>query len=338
VLESRNGARGLQALVRAGDPLPKKGAVSFRAGENLRAGSAAALNFKLWEGDIKEPIEDNVFIGTFRVAGSDFEEGIIPTGAEILCEFEVTDSGNIRLDISVPDIGGSFSSGHNYYSRQDAQIDYSQAAALVATEADATASRLDDIAKHVDDDRIDTIRERIVRAGTINADQAIPEDAKKALDEIRAARREIATLREDHLKAIRQVDLDSIVNTFNNWSREFARPDEKQSFDALVRTAQCSIDHNAPDFESYLADLRSKNIDALWRSDEFIVERYHWLARSPELFMDQAQWSGLIAHGQAALARQDLDELRRILINLDQIRFARTGEEEMLAMTNIVRG
>ncbi|WP_257555410.1 Hsp70 family protein [Sphingobium sp. CFD-2] len=338
VLESRNGARGLQPLVRAGDPLPKKGAVSFRAGENLRAGSAAALNFKLWEGDIKEPIEDNVFIGTFRVAGSDFEDGMIPTGAQILCEFEVTDSGNIRLDISVPDIGGSFSSGHNYYARQDAQIDYSQAATLVTVEADATASRLDEIAKHVDDYRIDGIRNRIAKAGAIDAEQAVPEDTKEALDEIRAARREISALRKDHLKAIRQVDLDSIVSTFNDWSREFARPDEQQSFDALARTAQHSIDTNANDFESHLADLRSKNIDALWRSDEFVVERFHWLARSPEQFLDHAQWSTLIKQGQAVLARPDLDELRKVLIHLDQLRFTRVGEEEMLAMTNIVRG
>jgi len=338
VLESRNGARGLHTIVRAGEPLPKKGSASFRAGEVLRAGSAAALNFKLWEGDIREPIEDNVFIGNFRVSGSDLENGIIPVGAEIICEYVVSDSGNIRLDISVPDIGESFSSGHNYYTRQDALIDYSQAAALVATEAEETVSRLNEIAKHVDDDRIDAIRDKVAKAGAIDADRAVPEEAKEALDEIRAARKEIAELRKDHLKTIRQIDLDSIVNYFNKWSREFAQPEEQQAFDALARTAQQSIDNNGNDFEAHLADLRSKNIDALWRSDEFIVDRYHWLARSPELFMDQAQWAQLIEQGQAALAHQDLDGLRRILIHLDQLRFTRTGEEEMLAMTNIVRG
>lgn len=338
VLESRNGPRVLQPIVRAGDPLPKKGKVPFRAGETLRAGSSASLNFKLWEGSIAEPVEDNVFIGTFRVAGSDFEDGMIATGAEIVLEYEVTDSGNIRLDVSVPSISGSFSSGHNYYARQDAQIDYSQAATLVTVEADATVNRLNEFAKHIEDDRIAPIRQRIAKAGSINVDQAVPEETKKALDEIRAARKEISALRKDHLKVIRQVDLDSVVASFDGWGRQFARADEEQSFDALARTAQRSIDTDANDFESHLADLRGKNLDALWRSDEFIVERLHWLSNSPEQFLDQARWASLVKQGQVALAQQKFDEVRTVLIHLDQLRFTRVGEEEMLAMTNIVRG
>lgn len=86
VLEGRGTARGLEPLVRAGDPLPKKGVLTFRSAEALRAGSPGALNFKLWEGDIRQPIEDNVFIGTFRIAGSDFDQGMIPIGAEIHCD------------------------------------------------------------------------------------------------------------------------------------------------------------------------------------------------------------------------------------------------------------
>lgn len=338
VLESRNGARGLQPLVKAGEPLPKRGEVPFRSGETLRAGSPGALNFKLWEGDISEPIEDNVFIGTFRVSGSDFDEGMIAIGAQILCEYEVTDSGNIRLDISVPDIGGSFTSGHNYYARQDAQVDYSQAASLVTAEADATAARLDELAKHVEDERIEGIRRRIAKASSLDVDEAVPEDTKEAMDTIKAARRDISALRKDHLKVIRQIDLDSVMAIFDGYAREFARPDEEQSFDALARTAQHSIDSNATNFESHLAELRAKNINAMWRSDEFIIERLHWLSQSPEMFLDQQRYAALIEQAQAALARQDFDELRTLLIHLDELRFKRVGEEEMLAMTNIVRG
>lgn len=338
VLEGRNGTRGLEPLVRAGDPLPKKGVLKFRAGETLRAGSPGALNFKLWEGSIREPIEDNIFIGTFRVSGSDFDEGMIATGAEVHCEYEITDAGNIRLDISVPDIGGSFSSGHNYYSRQDAQLDYAQAAGLVAVEAEATIDRLDAIAEHVSDPRIDQIRNRIAKAGAIDVDRAEPEETKEALDEIRAARKDISALRRDHLKMIRQVDLDGIVDSFGGLARDLARPDEAQAFDALARTAQYSIDTNGNDFESHLAELRSKNIIVLWRSDEFIVGRFQWLAQSPEQFLDHTRYATLIDQGQAALARQDFDRLREVLIHLDDLRFTRVGEEEMLAMANIVRG
>ncbi len=338
VIEGRNGIRGLEPLVRAGDPLPKKGVLKFRAGETLRAGSPGALNFKLWEGSIREPIEDNIFIGTFRVSGSDFDEGMIATGAEVHCEYEITDAGNIRLDISVPDIGGSFSSGHNYYARQDAQLDYGQAATLVAVEAETTIERLDAFAAHIDDPRINQIRDRIAKAGAIDVDRAEPEETKQALDEIRAARKDISMLRRDHLKLIRQVDLDGIIDSFDGLARGLARPDEEQAFDALVRTAQHSIDINGNDFESHLSELRSKNIVILWRSDEFIVARFQWLAQSPEQFADHAQYGRLVDKGRTALASQDFDKLRDILIHLDNMRFTRIGEEEMLAMANIVRG
>lgn len=338
VIEGRNGMRGLEPLVRAGDPLPKKGVLKFRAGETLRAGSPGALNFKLWEGSIREPIEDNIFIGTFRVSGSDFDEGMIATGAEVHCEYEITDAGNIRLDISVPDIGGSFSSGHNYYARQDAQLDYGQAATLVAVEAETTIERLDAFAAHIDDPRINQIRDRIAKAGAIDVDRAEPEETKQALDEIRAARKDISILRRDHLKLIRQVDLDGIIDSFDGLARGLARPDEEQAFDNLVRTAQHSIDINGNDFESHLSELRSKNIVILWRSDEFIVARFQWLAQSPEQFADHAQYGRLVDKGRSALASQDFDKLRDILIHLDNMRFTRIGEEEMLAMANIVRG
>ena len=337
-LEGRNGPARLQTLVRAGDPLPAKGMVKFLSGESLRAGSPGALNFKIFEGDIREPVEDNQFIGTFKVSGSDFDEGMISVGAEIRCEYEITDAGTIRLDVSVPEIGGSFTSGHNYYARQDAQLDYAQAAGLVAVEAQSTMSRLDEFSKHIDDPRVEAIMERIEKASSLDVDRAEPEDTKQALDEIRAARRDISNVRKDHLKVIRQLDLDGIVSSFDGWGREFALPEEAMAFDALVRTAQHSIDANGSDFETHLAELRSKNIAALWRSDEFVVERFHWLSRSPEQFMDQTRYAELIQQGRNALAQSAMASLRDILIHLDELRFTRGGEEEMLAMTNIMRG
>ena len=209
---------------------------------------------------------------------------------------------------------------------------------MVAVEAEATIGRLNEFAKYIDDPRIEAIRTRIAKAGAIDVDRAEPEETKQALDEIHAARRDISILRKDHLRSIRQVDLDGVVESFNRWSREYAKPEEQRAFDALVQTAQHSIDTNGTDFESHLAELSFKNINALWRSDEFIVERLHWLARSPEQFIDQARYAALIQRGRVALAQHDFDLLRDILVELDGLRFTRVGEEEMLAMTNIVRG
>ena len=59
----RLGARQetLQYLIQSGDPLPRKGTVTFRAAESLEAGALHSLNFQLWQGDIETPIDDNLF-------------------------------------------------------------------------------------------------------------------------------------------------------------------------------------------------------------------------------------------------------------------------------------
>ena len=67
----------------------------------------------------------------FEIKGSDFDDGVIAAGAEMNCEYEVLDSGNIMMEVSVPSIGGSFHSGRNFYSRQEGQIDYTKASKLV---------------------------------------------------------------------------------------------------------------------------------------------------------------------------------------------------------------
>ena len=76
-------------LVREGEQLPKKGKKVFRTEGSLKAGSAGAIKFKLWEGDIIDPINDNRFIGMFQIKGSDFDDGVIAAGAELTCTYEV---------------------------------------------------------------------------------------------------------------------------------------------------------------------------------------------------------------------------------------------------------
>ncbi|MCL6250394.1 Hsp70 family protein [Altererythrobacter sp. KTW20L] len=335
-LGGRSKTRKLQALVRKGDALPRKGKLSFRSGETLRAGSSGSLNFKLWEGDVSDPIEDNQYIGLFKVSGQDFDEGVINVGAELVCEFDISDSGNIRLDVSVPEISGSFSSGHNYYARQEAQTDYTQAAGLVQTEVERTLDRLDQLEQQVEDSRLDDIRKKVQTAANFDANSAEPEETKKALDGVREAKREISLLRKDHLKTIRQMDLDSAVSAFASGGEEFASDDEREAFASLVKTAQNSIDTNGNDFESHLDELRGRNFMALWKSEKFVIDFFHALSRSPEQFPDLEQHAQYVERGRRALATNDHQALRAVLIQMNEVRIFRSGEEEILAMTNIM--
>jgi molecular chaperone DnaK len=327
----------LDYLVREGDQLPKKGKKTFKAGESLKSGSAGSIKFKLWEGEVSDPINDNRFIGMFEIRGSDFDDGVIAAGAELVCEYEVLDSGNIQLEVSVPSISGSFKSGRNYYSSQEGKIDYSNQAKNIQEQSEHTLERLEEMASKVDDPRLEQAREKLEQAGTIKSDEADPETAKQAMDNVQEAKRLLALTRKEHLKDIRQLELDRAVDFFEKTVRQHARPTEATSFDNLVKTAQRAIENNSSDFESHLDDLRGRNFMILWRQDWFVIERFKWLAQDVYLFPDAREHAQLVAIGVEALKANDIDKLRAVVVNLDSIRIGSVGEDDMMAGANIVR-
>ena len=331
------GRLSLDYLVREGEQLPKKGKKTFKAGESLKAGSAGSIKFKLWEGDISDPINDNRFIGMFEIKGTDFDDGVIAAGAELICEYEELDSGNIVLEVSVPSISGSFQSGRNFYSSQEGKVDYTNQAKNIQEQSDHTLQRLDEMASKVDDPRLEQAREKLEQASTIKTDEADPETAKQAMDHVQEAKRLLALTRKEHLKDIRQLELDKAVDFFDKVVRQHARPTEASSFDNLVKTAQRSIDNNSGDFESHLDDLRSRNFMILWRQDWFVIERFKWLAEDTYLFPDAREHAQLVAAGAEALKANDIDKLRAVVAHLDSIRIGSAGEDDMLAGANIVR-
>jgi hypothetical protein len=111
------------------------------------------------------------------------------------------------------------------------------------------------MASKVDDPRLEQARERLEQAGTIKPGEADPETAKQAMDHVQEAKRLLALTRKEHLKDIRQLELDKIVDFFDKVVRQHARPTEASSFDNLVKTAQRAIDNPNSDFESHLDDL-----------------------------------------------------------------------------------
>ncbi len=335
-LDKVGGYLGLDYLVREGDQLPKTGSKIFKAKEMLRAGSAGSIKFKLWEGDIVDPVIDNRFIGMFEIKGSDIESGAIAAGAELVCKYEVLDSGNIQLEVSVPSIGGLFHSGRNFYSRQEGQIDYSVAAKSILEQSTKTRQRLDAIAAQVRDPRLDQARERLDQACQTTQD-GDPEEAKRAMDNVQESKRLMAMVRKSHLKVIRQLELDQTMENFDR-VRELAKPSELTSFDNLSQTAQRSIQSNSPDFEAYHSELKSKVFWIYWRQDWFIIDRFQWFADNAYLFPDTREHAALVRTGNDALKNNAIDQLREVVRQFYITRIDAADESELMSASNIVRG
>ena len=337
VLEKLGGSPTIEWLVRAGDQLPKKGTSILKAGESLKAGSPGSLNFKLLEGESDEP-SDNRFIGFLKINGNDFNDGVILAGDDLQCDFEMLDSGNIVLEISVASIGGTFSSGRNFYSPQEGQIDFSRESARVSEEGERTLKRLKEIDDVVDDPKLEQARRKLAASSQLDPDEPDIERAQEAMGGVDEARRLLAQVRKDHLKEIRQMELDSANESFNEHIRQFARQSEENAFDNLVRTARRSIDRNDKDFESHLNELKGKNFEILWRQDWFVVGKFKWMASSPHHFSDPVRFKELVAIGMSSLQNDDIDGLRQVVGHLWQIQIDTGSDTDMLDIVNIIRG
>ena len=338
VLEKLNGRPVLDYLVRAGDPLPKKGKKEYKAAQSLKANDIGSLNFKIWEGEIENPVTDNRPVGYLKISGSDFDDGVIPAGATLECDYEILDSGNIVLEVSVPCIGGTFHSGKNFYSRQEEQIDYTSDAARIIEEGEQTLSRVDKINEVTNNSKLEQARKKLESAVSFNYEQADAEKAQEAMENILEARRLLAQVTKEHSKEIQQVDLDGVSSFFDEHIKEYARPSEITAFENLVKTAQRSIDKNDREFESQLDDLKGMNFEILWRQDWFVVERFKRLANTPHFFADKQRFNELVAFGMELMRSDEIDKLRNIVVQLSMIRIGNSADNELLDVANIIRG
>ena len=282
---------------------------------------------------------DNRPIGVLKIEGDDFENGIIETGADLICEYEIDDSGTIRLEVSVPSVSGVFSAGHNFYSRQESAINYSDAAELVVNDADSTLERVKRISDVVIDPELDRLTRRLTRVRSLNPDKAQTEDTQEAMETVLESRRKLASIRKAHLKEIRQAELDDEVREFNDFARADANPTEIQSFEYQQQAAQRIIDRNEPGFEGCLRRIRSNTFRIRWRDPKYVVSYFRYYTDNPHWYRDKARFQELLKRGCGSIANRNYDELREIVYELNSIVFRDGSDDADLASdANILRG
>ena len=337
VIDKLGGVPELMFLVEEGDSLPKKGTITVKAGQTLKAGTNNSINIKLWEGNIQSPITDNRFIGMLKITGTDIDSGVVPTGADIECEYEILDSGTINLEVSIPCIGASFAN-RNFYSRQEGQIDLTDIDSI-AEQGRLVLDRIDSMAEKVDDPQLAEARKKAERAANLDSQpQSEAEDVQKANNDLLDAKKLINKTRQANLKTIRQMDLDGCVGFFNEIVRQFATEAEEQAFDNLTRTAQRSIDRNDTDFDNILDSMKTKNTMILIRQDWFIVDWYQRSVTSSSNYSDVTRFRQLKQLGDQALADDDIDQLRRVLFELLSIQIHADSGAGMFDIANIIKG
>lgn len=327
-------------LVRKNDSLPKKGSVKFRAGSSLKAGSSESLNFNLWEGEIEDPVKDNRFIGCMKITGDDFDDGVIASGAELECEFEILDSGTINIAVSVPSLGATFRNDRNFYSRQDGQTDYSssESASMVTDKGERTLERIDEISDKIDSPKLDQAREKLDVVMSIDPDEMDPEVLKEADEKVHEAQKLLADVNKENQKEIRKIDLDKVVSLFNSEVRKLARPSEITSFENKIKTAQRCIDRNDKNFDNVIKEMHGTIFGILWRQDWFVVSQFKHFAQTRGRVTDRSKFNSLVQMGNRLVQSDDIDKLREVIGQLAVLCVDSGGGMNIGDVANILRG
>ena len=309
VLDRLGGRPILAYLIRKGDPLPHKGIVELKADEKLEAGSSHSLNFILREGEFEDDIISNEHIGDFKIEGADFDEGVIPVGADLTCNYEIKTSGEIKIEVEVPDISGIFeSSGLNFYSPDEGKHDYTSYAGEVVEEGIDTRNRIDKIKEVVNDPKLEEATQKLATVLSLDPEESDPEKVKEAEQSIKRAKELREKVEKENRKEIHQIDLNDILTFFDMYCRQHARPSEERAFDNLVETAQRSIDNNDNDFKDHLNELKARNFEVLWRQPWFIIENFKQMVSPPHSYTDKSRFEELAMKGRQLLGR---DPIRR---------------------------
>ncbi len=337
ILENKKSA--LVYLVKDGDALPKKGQEKFRAVEALSAGSENSINFILREGEIKNPVSDNQFIGDLKISGFDLEEGKIGKGDLLILDYEVLDSGQIKLNVTIDKL--HYSIEKNLYSRHEGQIDFSDASKQIAEEAKNLTEKINQIASKVNDSSLDEARGKIEKAQQKSNRTGDPESSKQALDGLQEVKKMLSQIRENNIDATRQLELDNLINFFNDSLRnsDDIRDTEVTAFDNLCESTQRSINNNSNAFEIQIEEIRGQIFEMLYRQDWFVIEQFKNLIKTPYAFNDATKFNQLELQGTEALKSDDIDTLRKVLGALMSIRIVGLGaQDDLIGSANITRG
>ncbi len=308
-VETPGGKTAFVPLLQKGDSLPKEGRLTLCTGETVFRGENTSINLKIWEGDAPQ----NRFVGILKIMGTDISS-TLPAGTPLDFTYEIPAWGTLYAEVTVPHLTESFCMRTVW---EDADID------RVADEAKYVLASLEYMPPSI-------------TAGLADAKKAAQAVADGDAKSLRLAKAKIQVAKKRHLAALRQWELQSCVDFFENMAVQYAAPHEQAEFETLRAAAEKATENQDAPFENILEDMRNLEAVILLRQDWFVKGWYRHLCAAPKAFGDAVQFEKLKQLGDAALRNNKMDALRQILFDLLVLAPCEEDADGMFATPNIV--
>lgn len=325
----------LDYLIKKDDLLPKSGTVKYKTTKRISAGSSDSISFKLWEGEITDPVVYNRFIGEITISGNSFDYGIIPIGSEIVCEYTFSDSGNIETKITVPSVG--ITEVKDSYDRLSGQIDFNNDFEKIINETQNLLDKIDELTSNKFDAKLDEVARKI-RTYLDRSDELNAEELQALFELVQTSKGIVAAFMQENKTTVWQQELDSLVEEFAAFEGK-ATPAETKQINNLKESTQRAIDANSPTAEKLLQQMHDAVTRVVFNNDEVFIAIFASMVQNPEDFTNPALYRQLIAQGMQCVENNDINGLKDVIQRLLQIMIRKEGSkiDEMLKGSGITK-
>lgn len=313
----------LDYLIKKDDLLPKSGTVKYKTTKRISAGSNDSISFKLWEGEIADPVEYNRFIGEISISGNSFEYGIIPVGSEIVCDYTFSDSGNIETKVTVPSVG--ITETKDSYDRLSGQIDFNNDDTKIVSEAQSVLEKIEELSENIFDEKLDEAAIKI-RSYLDRSDDLDAEDLQTLFEITQTGKGVVASFMRENKAIVWQQDLDSAMDGFSDLESN-ATEAQKNMIYKLQDNIQRAIDANSPTAEKLLAQLHDAIAKVAFNNDDIFYAIFASMSQKPQEFTNQALFNQLVNQGCQCIQSKDINGLKSVLQRMIQIRIPQEGSD-----------
>lgn len=325
-----DGRTQLDPVFPRGRPLPAEAKVRYRADRTLRPSEpGTAIAIKVWEGEILQEPDANVWVGAMRI----FSEPIhrpIPEGAEIQLTLQIDASRKITVDAFVPHLNQSFSDG--VYLPETEQSDPQQQLQQVPRNIQALQDRLKKLTVQSADkedrgmtENLDRLRREMEEIDiSVNSREGLasdPDDAKRSVDLCRQIRGRIVALEqragEERAKTARAEDAKTAIAAIEGIAERFGSPVEKREFSTLRGDAERAAQRgDARGLRKIAEQLDALRWRILLHHDWFWRESFHAQQRPGRRFLNQTEAQRWLEFGSEALRKGNAENLREAVRRL----------------------
>jgi molecular chaperone DnaK len=318
----------LDIFLKKGTDLPMSAVKCVRAARSLTSGEAGHVDIELFQQDHPEASrpELNLFIGAFRIEGTDLADGqTLRKGDEMKFHWQMDEGGILTASAELPSLGLHFEETR-FYVPQAGSSSFegdggTRLAASALDQAEQDVERAEEIVGNGATDEVERLRARLARQRD-QLEQAFDADDKRSVtEEARRLRQDVDILvhRPEHRAAALTSEMAELKSTFNYGAREVAEPRQARRFDELAGSAAQQIARGRPGFdaaEQALQEMRAITARIFWSDPSFVAEIFRSAVEDAHLAIDADLYETQIKAGQKTLASGDFDGLRQVVFEM----------------------